>query len=198
MAALWYVSHPEVRIDGDVPVPRWGLTDTGRARATTMCEQPWIGDIERIVSSDETKALELAAIVGVHCGLPVEVRPETAETDRTSTGYVPREEHDALAAAWFAAPESSPSGWEPAAVVQARVVAALADLLDGDASTMIAGHGGAGTLWWCHLMGAPIEATRDQPFAGHYFTVDVTTRRPLHGWRRVDDLESASGRAARR
>ncbi|MEM9514234.1 MAG: histidine phosphatase family protein [Actinomycetota bacterium] len=190
MTTLWYVSHPEVRIDGDVPVPRWGLTDTGRARATAMCAQPWIHDIERIVSSDETKALELAAIVGVHRGLPVEVRPGTAETDRSSTGFVPPDEHDALAAEWFAAPESSPSGWEPAVAVQARVVAALADLLEGEAPAMIAGHGGAGTLWWCHLMGVSIDGVRDQPGAGHYFAVDMATRRPLHGWRRVDDIES--------
>ncbi len=189
MATLWYVSHPEVRIDPAVPVPRWGLTDTGRSRAHAMCRQPWVGAIERIITSDETKALELAAIVGAHRSLPVEVRPTTAETDRRSTGFVPQAEHDALAAAWFAEPEVSPSGWEPAGAVQARVTRALADLLEGATSAMIAGHGGAGTLWWCHLMGVPIEAFRDQPSPGHYYAVDLATRRPVHGWRRIDDIE---------
>ena len=93
MAKLWYVSHPEVRIDAAVPVPRWGLTDHGRSRAEAMCAQPWIADLGRLVSSDETKALELAAIVADHRNLPIEVRASQAETDRSSTGFLPPESY---------------------------------------------------------------------------------------------------------
>ncbi len=190
MAKLWYVSHPEVRIDADVPVPRWGLTDHGRARAAAMCAQPWIDGIERLVSSDETKALELAAVVAAHRGIPIEVRPSQAETDRSSTGFVEPDRYAIISDAWFADPERHDHGWEPAHDVQRRVVEGLADVLDGDADTLVAGHGGAGTLLWCHLAGRAIEASLDQPGAGHYFTVDLTTGRPLHGWRPIDAIEA--------
>ncbi len=190
MATLWYVSHPEVRIDAAVPVPRWGLTDHGRARAEAMCAQPWIDRIERIITSDETKALELAAIVAAHRGVPIEVRPDTAETDRSSTGFLPQEPYQAVSDAWFGAPDESPEGWEPAAAVQARIERALRDVLAGDQDVMVAGHGGAGTLLWCLLAGEQIAAAHDQSGAGHYISIDLATRRPMHAWRPIDEIET--------
>ena len=189
MARLWYVSHPEVRIDADVPVERWGLTETGRSRAVAMCAQPWIADVERIISSGETKALELAAIVAGHTGLAIEVRERTGETDRSSTGFVPPAEYGAVSEAWFATPDAHDRGWEPAAAVQRRVVDELGDALTGDRNVFVAGHGGSGTLLWCHLAGEPIAADRDQGAAGNYFTVDLAAGRPLHAWRPIDEIE---------
>ncbi|MEM7287717.1 MAG: histidine phosphatase family protein [Actinomycetota bacterium] len=189
MAKLWYVSHPEVRIDSEVPVPRWGLTDHGRARAEAMCRQPWIAEIDRIVSSDETKALELAAVVAAARGVPIDVRASQAETDRSATGFLPPEAYGRVSDAWFASPDEAPSGWEPARVVQDRVVLGLEDVFGGDQNVMVAGHGGAGTLLWCRLSGTAIAASHDQPGAGHYFTVDLATRRPEHQWRAIDDIE---------
>ena len=37
--------------------------------------------------------------------------------------------------------------------------------------------------------GEAIAASQDQPGAGHYFTVDLATRRPLHHWRPIDHIE---------
>lgn len=190
MAKLWYVSHPEVRIDAHVPVPRWGLDDSGRVRAQAMCRQPWVADIERIISSDETKALELAAIVAAHRSLPIEVRVSQAETDRSATGFLSPDTYQQVSDAWFAAPDAEPHGWEPARAVQERVVSGLADVLGGEQATMVAGHGGAGTLLWCHLAGQGIAASFDQTGPGHYFTVDLATRRPVHRWHPIDDLEA--------
>ncbi|NKF32781.1 histidine phosphatase family protein, partial [Pseudomonas sp. BGM005] len=28
-----YITHPQVKIDANVPVPKWGLSDVGAARA---------------------------------------------------------------------------------------------------------------------------------------------------------------------
>lgn len=190
MATLWYVSHPEVRIDGAVPVPRWGLTDVGRARAEAMCEQPWVARIERIISSDETKALELAAIVGAHRGIPIEVRADTAETDRSATGFLPPETYGEVSDRWFASPAAHEDGWEAAADVQARMLRSLADVLAGSENVMVAGHGGAGTLLWCALAGEEIAAHHDQPGAGHYITIDLPAGPPRHTWRPIDQIES--------
>lgn len=189
MARLFYVTHPEVRIDGAVPVRRWGLTDTGRRRATAMLDQPWVASLDRILSSDETKALELAAIVATHRDLPVTVRAALGETDRDGTGYLPKERHDEVSDAWFANPERSPDGWEAALDVQRRTLDALDDVLGGAENVMVAGHGGAGTLLWCALSGTPIAQRHDQPHPGHYVTIDLADRRPLHRWRAIDDLE---------
>ncbi|MGO8557825.1 histidine phosphatase family protein, partial [Rhizobium ruizarguesonis] len=55
-----YITHPQVRIDANVPVPKWGLSDVGAARASKAAESGWARQLRRIVSSDETKAIETA------------------------------------------------------------------------------------------------------------------------------------------
>ncbi len=193
MSVLRYVSHPEVIIEPDVPVREWGLTEIGRSRVEAMCGQPWIDDIGHLISSGETKALEAAWIIARATGLDIEMRPATGETDRSSTGYVPRSEHDALSVQFFGQPRISAEGWERALDVQSRVVGALADVLSverGDSrDVLVVGHGGAGTLLYCLLAGEEIHAWQDQPSPGHYWAHDLATARVLHPWRAIDDIE---------
>ena len=45
------------------------------------------------------------------------------ENDRSSTGYLPKAEFEAVADAFFARPEESVRGWERAVDAQRRIVA---------------------------------------------------------------------------
>ena len=186
---LHYISHPQVTVDPAVDVPRWRLSAVGRARAERMTTRSWVGDIRRIVSSEETKALETAGLLAVALGIDVERRAATGEIDRSAAGFLPPLEFEAVADACFAAPSISARGWERAVDAQQRIVEALADLLDdpGPGDVAVVGHGGVGTLWYCHLAGVPIARRWDQPGQGHVFSVDRTTRRPLGHWRPIDD-----------
>ena len=191
MAFLRYISHTNVVIDASIPVPEWGLSDEGRRRAAVMLGQPWVDQIGRVVCSSETKAVQMAQIVSAVVGVDPEVRPGVGENDRSGTGFVPPEQFEALADAFFAAPNESAFGWERAVDAQARIVEGLADLLidiGGDDIAVI-GHGGVGTLLYCHLRGIPIDRQHDQPDQGYYFAVDLPSLEVLHGWRAVDDLE---------
>ncbi len=187
---VFYVTHPQVAVDPSIPVTAWGLDDRGRERARAMLGQPWISGIRRIVSSNETKAIETATIVADHLGVTFEVRDGLGENDRAATGFVPPAEFEVLADAFFADPEVSVRGWERAIDAQRRIVTAmdtcLSETIDGD--VMIVGHGGVGTLWYCHLADVAIDRRHDQPGQGHYFAVDPTSGRPRHGWRPIDDL----------
>src|SRR6478735_3774602 len=58
-----YVTHPQVQIDPDVPVPQWGLSTVGRERAVITARLPWVRSLGRIVSSDETKAIDTAQLL---------------------------------------------------------------------------------------------------------------------------------------
>jgi broad specificity phosphatase PhoE len=190
VAVLRYVTHPEVAVDPAVPVPRWGLSPAGVARMRAMLGQPWVTAIRRVVSSDEVKAQEAAAILAAHLGVDVEVREGIGENDRSSTGFVPPAEFERLADRFFAAPGESVEGWERAVDAQDRIVAGLGDLLlpstAGDVA--VVGHGGVGTLWWCWLTGHAIDRRHDQPGQGHFFSVDLPTGRVLHPWRPIDRL----------
>jgi broad specificity phosphatase PhoE len=84
----YYLTHPQVEIEPSRPVPQWRLSSRGRARVEAILGKAWLGGIARILSSDEMKAVETAAIVAAHLGLPMEVIPEMGENDRSSTGYL--------------------------------------------------------------------------------------------------------------
>lgn len=193
---LRYISHPDVHIDPDVPVPQWSLNEQGRRRTQAMLAQPWLAEVGRVVSSAEVKALETADIVARHLDLPVEVRPDSGETDRSSTGVVSHERHEALADKFFAEPNRSADGWETAKDAQARIVAALADLIADDSTpisapapkldVVVVGHGGVGTLLLCHLSGLEIDRRHDQSGSGHVWSYDRTNDRVLHRWHPID------------
>jgi broad specificity phosphatase PhoE len=203
VTVLRYITHPEVAVDPAVPITRWGLSAAGRRRAEALLDQPWVRTITRVVSSDETKALETAELLAERVGVTVEVRPDSGENDRSATGFLPPAEFEAVADRFFARPHDSVRGWERAVDAQARITGALADLLDpgglgaGSSSNSnsgdvaVVGHGGVGTLWWCALTDRPIDRRHDQPGQGHYFSVDLATRRVLHGWRRLEPVEEA-------
>lgn len=187
---LRYVTHPQVVVDPAIPVPKWSLSELGRHRARALLAQPWMRSVRRVVSSDETKAVETASIIAEHLGLPCEVRHGIGENDRSSVGFVPPPEFERLANAFFADPERSVRGWERAVDAQRRVALGLADLLVPPTSdVVVVGHGGVGTLWYCFLNGLAIERRYDQPGQGHYFTVDQGTQCAVHGWRPIDQIE---------
>src|SRR5690242_6559029 len=114
MTFALYITHPQVRMDPAAPVPRWGLSDKGRTRARAFALHPLVARLTRIVSSRETKALELAQILAAPYGTPVENGENFGENDRSSTGFLPPDKFEATADAFFANPDSSVDGWEPA------------------------------------------------------------------------------------
>ena len=117
-----YVTHPEVVIDPNAAMPRWGLSSLGKSRAERFANHPLVSNLTRLVSSTETKALELAAILASGCGAPVDSGDKLDENDRRSTGFVPSARFEALADALFAHPDESAEGWETARDAQRRVV----------------------------------------------------------------------------
>jgi len=186
---LYYVTHPQVQIDAAVPVPEWGLSDIGRARAVAMLDQPWVGSSRRIVSSGERKAIETGEILARHLRLAVEVRERMHENDRSATGFLPPPEFEAVADQFFANPHKSVRGWERAIDAQQRIVSEVAAVLDeGGAGDMaFVGHGGVGTLLLLSLSVREISREADQPAGGgNYFAYDIGARRVIHGWRPID------------
>jgi broad specificity phosphatase PhoE len=164
-----YLTHPQIRIEPDVPVPRWGLSEIGIARAEKAAQRGWAQQLSRILSSDETKALETAAILSRSNGLDVEVLEHSGENDRSATGFLVPEEFEKAANWFFANPEQSFHGWEKAVDAQKRIVSAVSSVLDRhDPAKPIAfvGHGGVGTLLKCYLGGLPISRSQDQLAGG--------------------------------
>jgi broad specificity phosphatase PhoE len=189
MAEVLFITHGDVIRDPAVPVPRWGLSAQGRARHIAFNTSPAVAGVTAIHCSDEQKAIDGAAILAEARGLVPRVWPMLGENDRSATGYLPPDEFQATADAFFAHPEVSIRGWERAIDAQARIVAAveavLAEPAEGDIA--IIAHGGVGALLLCHLRGVPISRTLDQPgtAGGNWFAFDAATRVVRQGWRDI-------------
>jgi broad specificity phosphatase PhoE len=188
---VYYVSHPQVRIDPSVPVPRWSLSPLGRERLAAVAGRPWVAALKAIISSDEVNAVETAMLLSEASGAPVTVMDGLNVNDRSATGFLPPPEFEATADAFFARPTHSVRGWERADDAQARELAAARRALDaapaGDVA--LSGHGGVGTLLSCALSGVPIDRSFDQPAngGGNVFAFDRATLRVLHRWRPLED-----------
>lgn len=189
MTDFLYVSHPQVKIDPAVPVPRWGLSDVGRARARAFAAGFDLSRYRRIVSSTEEKAKETAVLLAEALRLSVDVRADMEENDRSATGYLPEAEFQQMADAFFARPQESVRGWERAADAQARIVAAVEATLADAVTTIFVGHGGVGTLLLCHLAGYPISRVHDQPPVGGGCWFRVRDGRAPDRWRAMEEAE---------
>lgn len=186
-----FITHPNVAIDRSVPVPRWPLSELGRARMRQGLAQPWVAQIDAIFCSTEQKAVDGAQILGEHLRLPWTEIAELGENDRSATGFVPPQQFEQLADAFFARPDVSVRGWELARDAQSRIVAAvarLAELAPDARSVAIVSHGAVGTLLYCHLAGVPIDRRWDQPpnGGGNYYRFTLRPPRVAQWWQPID------------
>lgn len=185
-----YLTHPQVKIDPAVPVPLWGLSDVGHARARDFARSALMADTTQIISSGETKAIETAQPIAAALGIGLEVREAMHENDRSATGYLPPPEFEAVANEFFAQPSASVRGWERAIDAQARIVREVEAVLERNipGDVLFVGHGAVGTLLICHYTRVAISRANDQaPGGGQFFTLTKEARRVLHPWRRLED-----------
>jgi broad specificity phosphatase PhoE len=189
-----YLSHPQVSIDPAIPVPDWGLSPIGRSRVEAIKTAPILRGTRLVVSSAERKALETASILAEVLDLEISVRAGSHENDRSATGFLPPEEFETVATQFFSAPDVSIRGWERAVDAQRRIVkeaeAAMRSCANGD--VLMVGHGGVGTLLYCHYAGQPISRSCDQPpgGGGNFWSMSMGTRTMHHGWTAMEALMS--------
>jgi broad specificity phosphatase PhoE len=188
---FYLITHPNVVISRDVPVPRWPLSELGKQRMRAGLKQPWVRDVTSVYCSTEQKAIDGADILAQHLSLGFSRIEELGENDRSATGFLPPDEFERVADQFFASSEISVRGWERAIDAQSRIVRAVEGIAKTDKTSgaiAIVSHGAVGTLLYCHLAGEPIDRRRDQPPNGggnfYSFTLAPTA---VHSWWRAID-----------
>lgn len=185
-----YLTHPEVEIDPDIAVTDWALSVKGAARVTALAKRLGALLAWDVVSSAERKALETAWPLAAQSGRALRVLPRMHENDRSATGYLPRDEFETLADAFFADCDRSARGWETARQAQARIVAEVTAVIAARdrRNVLFTGHGAVGTLLYCHLAECAIDRKWDQPAGGSWFAFDIATRKPVSHWMPMENL----------
>lgn len=186
-----YLTHPQVSIDPHTPVGHWSLSHEGLMRTNKVATATGLSKTTQIISSAETKARQTAMIIAKSLKLEISVRERMHENDRSSTGFLPLAEFEAMADDFFAHPGQSVDGWERAIDAQRRIVGETNQIIaqhDGG-DLLLVGHGAVGTLLYCHFADRPISRTFDQPAGGgNYFAVALETGRVLHHWQPMETL----------
>lgn len=190
---LLFITHGEVEIDPAVPVPDWGLNAKGRARHEAFSASRFVQGVTNVYSSAEKKARDGAEILCAQVDAPHHVIEALHENDRSATGFLPKEEFERTADAFFANPDQSIRGWERAVDAQSRVMAALHQIADeapaGDIA--VVAHGGIGALTLCRVMGVPIDRKWDQPGGGggNVIAISLPDWGLLQGWCALEDID---------
>ncbi len=198
-----YLTHPNVDIDPAAPVSQWDLSDKGRLRLEQGLRQPWLLEIDHVISSREKKAIETGQIIASHLGMELITAPDLHENERGATGFIEPEEFERVADEFFSRPAVSVRDWERALDAQSRVVAALKQALatipNGE-PVLFAGHGAVGALLKCHLANTAIDRAFDQPphvGGGCWFRFDPADLEACSAdvnglnWQLFDELELA-------
>ena len=190
MRRVHFLTHPEVALDPAVPITDWPLSVRGLNRLRRSLAGPCFHKVAAIHSSTERKATDTAEVVAGHLSLIYGRHPDLGENDRSSTGYLPREEFERTADRFFAEPAKSIRGWARAIDEQARIVAAVRRIATGagaDGSTLIVAHGAVGALLMADLLGEPISRKFDQPGdgGGNWFVLDGEAWTLQQGWRSI-------------
>ena len=188
---VYFITHPDVHVDAQTPVPDWSLSERGIARMRAGLAQPWLAQLTAVYSSAERKARDAAVLIAERLGSQLRVVPDLGEVDRSATGYLPHAEHKATADAMFANPDASVRGWETARHAQARIVGAVQELLAADrtrGAIAIVSHGAVGALLLCQVTNRAIGREHDQPGSGggNYFAFRYPASDLIHGWKRFD------------
>ncbi len=191
MRTFYLITHPNVVISRDVPVPRWPLSELGKQRMRASLKQPWVRDVTAIYCSTEQKAIDGAEILAQHLSLGFSRIEELGENDRSATGFLPPAEFERVADEFFGSPDKSIRGWERAVDAQSRMVHAVEEIAARDKTSgaiAIVSHGAVGTLLYCHLAGESIDRRRDQPPNGGGNFYSFTLAPPaVHSWWRAID-----------
>lgn len=192
MPLLHFITHPDVVSDPMVPIPEWRLSPEGIRRMGLALDRPWMSRLGSVFSSAERKATDAARLVADRLHLSPVIIGDLGENDRSATGYLPKDEFEAVADIFFAQPERSVRGWERAVDAQRRISAAVDRVVAAaprDRDVAVVSHGGVGALLLCRLKGIPIDRAEDQPGAGGgcVYSFDLETRTLLSGWRRIED-----------
>jgi broad specificity phosphatase PhoE len=185
MTHVRYLTHPQVKINPALPVPKWGLSEIGRMRTEALAKARRFSGTTQIISSGELKAIETAEIIGRELNITVDVNEAMHENDRSATGFLPSDEFETVASRFFAEPHVSIRGWERAIDAQQRITREVERVLARERAgdVLFVGHGAVGTLLFCHYSGFSISRTYDQPAGGgQYFAFVKDGRRVLHPW----------------
>ncbi|MBU0708302.1 phosphoglycerate mutase family protein [Patescibacteria group bacterium] len=193
MAKIYYITHPKVKIDPEKFDKDWEISEEGQDQLQKLLGKDWVSQISIIYSSNERKAADSARMMAEKCCIAHKILDDLCGADRTGGrekhGFLTNAEFKKAADDFYKYPSKSSIEWEKASDAQERNILALEKIINEnppDSNIAIWGHGDAGILLLCHLLGKKISRDYDQPQMGSYFVYDSSTGKIDQLWQPID------------
>ena len=88
MQKLILIKHARPEIVPSEPPQRWRLSDEGRRSCAVLAQRIAGYEPQRMISSDEDKAVETAELVAADLKIPSEIAPDLHEHDRSNVPHM--------------------------------------------------------------------------------------------------------------
>ena len=185
MARLYLIRHARSQMMGD-EIERWPLSEEGWREAGVLARQDFWREVELIFSSPEPKTQQTAEPAARRWGIPLVTVDCLHEIRRPQLAP----DYQKIVSRFFAEPETSIAGMEPAAQAAERITRCLEELAAAhpEQTLAIVSHGLVLTLFLARLENRWPTVTEWHaiPSTG-LAVVDTTTWRLITGWSNVSE-----------
>ena len=157
---FYFLRHAETEIDREVPVSYWRLTKEGRRAAYELADAGMFDDVDMIVTSEESKAIETAEPIAKRLGTQPMCVAELGEIHRDSGGFLDKKDFDKAIHFSLTNLDNSKHEWEKGRDALERFEGAI-ERIDSEyehKNILIVAHGCVVNLYFAHLLGRLHEA----------------------------------------
>ncbi len=152
---FYFLRHGETKVDRDVPISKWVLSERGEAQAKQLAQEGVFKDVDLIFSSTEKKAYQTALPIAESLGKEVAKLEEIVELDRDKGNFMEAEEYEKTIEECLKHQSESVNKWETAVHALDRFLDKI-DELDrkyDNKKILVVGHGFTINLYFAKLLG---------------------------------------------
>lgn len=187
MAKLIFVTHPEVKIDPNVPREQWELSEKGKEELQDLLQKDIWNNVRSIYTSKENKAHSVAEEIAKKFNLKVNQIEGLEEVNRTSTGFIDDEKYRFAIEDFYLHPADSYKGWETAYEATERIKKCIDELTansDDEGFYILIGHAMVGSCLSCFVRGIDPTFNEDNNILASYIEIDWTNKKIIQDWTR--------------
>ncbi len=85
---LTLINYAQAAIDSDIPIPLWGLTESGKSRAKALSSHPLVKDVNILYSSLQTSSIETTLYLAKPNYIPINTSMSLIEVSSFTTLFL--------------------------------------------------------------------------------------------------------------
>ncbi len=154
---FYFLRHGETKVDENVPVSQWILSETGEVQAKQLVQGGVFNEIDIIFSSTEDKAYKTVLPTAKSLGKEVIKLEEIVELNRDKGAFLEAEEYERTIKQCLEHPDESFNSWETANHALERFSVKISDLDKEyeNKKILVVGHGFTINMYFAKLLSVP-------------------------------------------